>query len=143
MRTSHQFSEQLRRRGLRVTAQRLTVQRVMQEHGRHLTAEAVHALARESLPSLSLTTVYKSLAELVDLGEIRRVDLGDGSARFDRNASEHAHLVCRACGRLEDLPAGDYHVGLPAVAAHGFQVEGHAVLFHGRCPACRGAAAAP
>jgi Fe2+ or Zn2+ uptake regulation protein len=135
------FTHILRGRGLRVTGQRLAVYRALTEHGRHLTAEEVHARAGRALSTISLTTVYKILHELVELGEARRVDLGDGSARFDPNTEPHAHLVCRRCGRAEDLPAGDYHVGVPAVAARGYRVLDHAVIFYGLCPRCRAAVA--
>jgi Fe2+ or Zn2+ uptake regulation protein len=121
----------------------LAVYRALTEHGRHLTAEEVHARAGRALPTISLTTVYKILHELVELSEARRVDLGDGSARFDPNTEPHAHLVCRRCGQAEDLPAGDYHVGVPEVAARGYHVLDHAVIFYGLCPRCRAAEAAP
>jgi Fe2+ or Zn2+ uptake regulation protein len=135
------FTGVLRERGLKVTTQRMAVYRALTEHGRHLTAEEVHARAGRELPAISLTTVYKILHELIELGKARRVDLGDGSARFDPNTEPHAHLVCRRCGRAEDLPAGDYHVGVPEVAARGYRVLDHAVIFYGLCPRCRAAEA--
>jgi Fe2+ or Zn2+ uptake regulation protein len=137
------FTTTLRERGLKVTSQRLAVHRALTEHGRHLTAEEVHERAGRTLPTISLTTVYKILHELVELGEARRVDLGDGSARFDPNTEPHAHLVCRRCGRAEDLPAGDYYAGVPEVAARGYRVLDHAVIFYGLCPRCRAAQAEP
>jgi Fe2+ or Zn2+ uptake regulation protein len=132
-----QLTTTLREHGLKVTAQRLTIFGVMRRHGQHLTAEEVFARVRAVLPTISLTTVYKVLNELVALGELQRVVLGDGSARFDPNTSQHAHLVCLQCGQAEDLPSTDYHVGLPEVAARGYRVLRQAVIFYGVCPACQ------
>lgn len=130
----------LRQHRLKVTMQRLAIFEIVEQHGRHQTAEEVYARVRQRLPTISLTTVYKVLSELVDLGEVQRVVLGDGSLRFDPNTARHAHLVCTGCGRTEDVPATDYHVGLPAVAALGFQAVEPAVVFYGICPDCAGGA---
>jgi Fe2+ or Zn2+ uptake regulation protein len=138
-----EFTDALREQGLKVTAQRLAVYRTITEHGRHLTAEEVYARVSQRLPTISLTTVYKILNELVELGRAQRVSLGDGSVRFDPNVDGHAHLVCRRCGRAEDLPASEYHVGVPEIAARGYRVLGHAVIFYGLCPDCRATTAAP
>lgn len=138
-----QFTDTLREQGLKVTAQRLAVYRTITEHGRHLTAEEVYARVSQALPTISLTTVYKILNELVELGKAQRVSLGDGTVRFDPNTEAHAHLVCRMCGRAEDLPASEYHVGVPSIAARGYRILGHAVIFYGLCPRCRAAAPEP
>jgi Fur family ferric uptake transcriptional regulator len=137
MDASSAFSDLLRQHGLKVTTQRLAVAEVVAEHGRHQTAEQVHARVLETLPGVSLTTVYKILNELVTLGRAQRIGLGDGTVRFDANVAPHAHLVCRRCGATEDVPASDYHAGLPAVATRGYQVSEVAVVFGGLCPACQ------
>jgi Fur family peroxide stress response transcriptional regulator len=141
MHTPEQFTALLRTRGYRVTAQRLAVFRALAAAGHHLTAEEVYERVQQTLPAIALTTVYKVLHELAALGEVRRVELGDASARFDPNTSPHAHLVCRRCRHTEDLPPSDYHVGLPPVAARGFQIVDQAVVFYGLCPRCQAAPA--
>lgn len=131
------ITQTFRAHGLRVTAQRLAVAAAVAEHGRHQTADEVYARVRRDLPAISLTTVYKILNELVELGRAQRVALGDGVLRFDPNVAPHAHLVCQGCGATEDLLAEEYYAGLPAVASRGYQITHHAVVFVGVCPRCQ------
>lgn len=143
MDTTSDFTHTLREQGFKVTAQRLAVYQTITEYGRHLTAEQVYERVSQALPTISLTTVYKILNELVDLGKARRISLGDGSVRFDPNVDSHAHLVCRRCGQAEDLPATEYHAGVPDVARRGYLITDQAVVFYGLCPRCRAEATAP
>ena len=139
MRSSDQITSILRQQGRRLTPQRLSVARVLADDPQgHLTAEEVFTRVRQTLPTISLATVYKVLNEFVELGQLRRVELGEGGARFDTNTASHAHLLCRGCGHIADLPASDYYLELPA--APGYQILDHAVIFYGLCPACRAAA---
>ena len=66
------LSELLRERGMRVTSQRLLIERALREHGGHLTAEQVHDLVEPALPGVTQQTVYSTLALLADLGVARR-----------------------------------------------------------------------
>ncbi len=139
MHSYDQVASILRRQGRRLTPQRLSVARVLADDPQgHLTAEEVFTRVRQTLPTISLATIYKVLNEFVELGQVRRVELGEGGARFDTNTEGHAHLLCRGCGHIADLPASDYHLELPAVP--GYQLLDHAVIFYGLCPACRATA---
>ena len=139
MECSAQLTAILRQHGLRLTPQRLSVARVLADDSQgHLTAEAVFTRVRQTLPTISLATVYKVLNEFVALGQVRRVELGEGSARFDTTTEGHAHLLCRGCGHIADLPASDYQVAWPV--APGYQILDHAVIFYGLCPVCRATA---
>ena len=55
------------------------------------------------MPSISLRTVYQTLNDLAEMGEIQALDLGTGSTRFDPNIDEHHHLVCERCGLVRDV----------------------------------------
>ena len=58
------------------------------------------------MPNVSLKTVYQTLNDLAELGEITCSTWAPGSARFDPNVeTTHHHLVCRACGKVRDLAA--------------------------------------
>ena len=136
MRSCNHMTSSLRRQGMRLTPQRLSVAHVLADDPQgHLTAEEVFTRVRQTLPTISLATIYKVLNEFVGLGQVRRVELGEGGARFDTNTEGHAHLLCRGCGHIADLPASDYHLELPVVP--GYQLLDHAVIFYGLCPACR------
>jgi Fe2+ or Zn2+ uptake regulation protein len=102
----------------------------------HPTADAVYAAAREEMPMMSLKTVYQTLNDLAEMGEIQQLDLGTGSTRFDPNTDRHHHLVCTQCGRVRDLYAS-FDVQVPAAKRQGFSVGSAEVIFRGLCSDCR------
>src|SRR4051794_29900502 len=95
--------ELLRRRGQRVTSQRLVLHRVLRERDTHLTAEEAMRAAGGQLPNVSLPTVYATLELFEELGIVRRVAMEGGPALFDSRIDEHNHVACRRCGRVEDI----------------------------------------
>src|SRR5947208_3933252 len=109
-----------RARGYRATSQRLVTHEALHDAGRHLTAEQVLSMVAPRLPGVSLPTVYATLDLLEELGLVRRVHTPT-ALLFDPRADEHAHALCRRCGRVEDVdvapPATD---ALRAAAAAGF-----------------------
>lgn len=135
MRTPHQLVDAFRSSGRKVTPQRERIFRVLHENPTHPTAESVHAEVIADMPSVSLRTVYATLHELAEMGELVQLDLGTGSARFDPNTAEHHHLVCGSCGRVQDL-----HAEFPEVSltddSHGFEVDATQIVFRGRCRPC-------
>lgn len=134
--------ERLRTRGWRLTAQRRVVAEVLEGRHGHLTAEEVHAVARERLPEVSLATVYNTLNELAAMGEVLAVSAGEGPKRYDTNVGEpHQHLTCIRCGDLVDVhPAGHDDLGLPAGERDGWELLTVEVVFKGVCPRCRASA---
>jgi Fe2+ or Zn2+ uptake regulation protein len=130
------LTSRLRERGQRVTSQRLLIYQYLQGNTEHPTAEDIYTAIRATLPTISLGTVYKILNELVELGEVRQVDLGDGRTRFDPTTSQHIHLRCVSCGTLLDLPEEAAPVSLPAAPA-GFQLLRYNLTLEGHCPACQ------
>jgi Fur family transcriptional regulator, stress-responsive regulator len=131
------LSELLRERGMRVTSQRLLIDRALRDHGGHLTAEQVHDLVEPALPGVTQQTVYSTLALLADLGVARRVSAPGASTRFEASGGDHHHMVCERCGAIEDL-----HVKVPvsrAVSAsreRGFVPASASVTVLGLCAAC-------
>ena len=130
------IDEVLRDRGLKVTPQRLAVHRAVAESVGHPDAEEIWNTVRGELPSISLRTVYEVLHTLAALGEIRELDLGTGSSRFDPTTSDHHHLVCTSCGAVADVLPDGPPAEVPAVQRQGFTVHTHEVTFRGLCRQC-------
>ena len=129
-----------RAEGRKVTPQRQAIFRILHANPTHPTAEAVYAAAVAELPTISLKTVYQTLNDLADMGEISVLDLGTGSTRFDPDTGSHHHLVCTRCGAVRDLFADFADVVVPAGQEHGFTVGPAEVVFRGLCGGCgRGA----
>jgi len=132
----------IRRKGLKVTPQRHLLCSVIAVSDDHPTVETVHQRAVQQMPTLSLKTVYTTLAELAELGLIRLSTLGTGTLRVDADVVPHAHLVCRSCGAVVDQPLEPAdRAALAHAASLGFQVEEQEVIYRGRCARCRTASA--
>src|SRR3954451_22562941 len=131
------LADLLRQRGMRVTSQRLVIDRALREHGGHLTAEQVHDLVEPALPGVTQQTVYSTLALLAELGVARRVVAPGPSTRFEAVSGDHHHMICERCGAIEDL-----HVRVPlsrAVGAsreRGFTPASASLTVLGLCAAC-------
>jgi Fe2+ or Zn2+ uptake regulation protein len=90
------------------------------------------------METISLKTVYQTLHDLVELGEIASLDVGTGMTRFDPNVDHpHHHLVCNQCGRVRDVEADFPDVNVPKGADLGFEVGATEIIFRGLCPDCR------
>jgi Fur family ferric uptake transcriptional regulator len=137
--TISELVQRLRDRGWRLTAQRRVVAEVLTGDHVHLTADAVYSRAQRLLPEISLATVYNTLNELVDMGEVLEISTGDGPKRYDPNTTAaHHHLYCVGCGALRDVnPEGTDRLALPAAQQHGFEMLDVDIVFRGRCPECR------
>jgi Fe2+ or Zn2+ uptake regulation protein len=127
----------LHERGQRATPQRLVILRELQRRGRHATADEIRGWIRQELPGTSTPTVYATLELLVELGLARRVDAGAGAALYDPRIEPHQHMVCRRCGRIDDLdgPVDAPGLGRRAAAA-GFHPESVQVVISGLCGDC-------
>ncbi|MGH9093824.1 MAG: Fur family transcriptional regulator, partial [Acidimicrobiales bacterium] len=136
MKPPAEMIDAFRARGLKVTPQRECIFGLLHGTDVHPTAEAVFAEARQQMPTMSLKTVYQTLNDLAQMGELQLLDLGTGSGRFDPNVEPHHHLVCVACGKVRDLYAEFPDVAVPPDQEQGFVVDGAEVVFRGRCADC-------
>ena len=136
------LSDLLRDRGQRVTSQRLVINRFLQEHEGHLTAEQVLAGVADALPGTALPTVYATLELFEELGVVRRVQTGGGTMVFDPRTDPHHHLTCRRCGAVEDVDGTVELAGVLRRARRaGFEAEHAEVVVRGLCRACQRSAA--
>jgi len=129
----------LRANGHRLTPQRLAVLRVLAESPDHPSVEQIYDKVRRQHPMISLATVYKTVETLKGMGQVLELEFSGASNRYDGRWTEpHVHLVCRGCGRIQDLE-------LPALTQEareaaertGYELLGHRLDFYGLCPNCR------
>lgn len=135
--TDEQLSSALRERGQRVTVQRLLILRALHDLGRHSTAEDVLAAVEETLPGVSLPTIYSALDLFETLGLARRVDPGSGPVLYDPKLDGHSHAVCRKCGKVEDIAVRtDERAALRAARKAGFEPRSAELVVSGLCRSC-------
>jgi Fur family peroxide stress response transcriptional regulator len=128
----------LRAKGCRVTPQRLAILRVLTQSRGHPTAEQIHSRLVRQYPTMSLATVYKTIALLKQAGEVLELQFSDFGNRYDgRRPHPHPHVVCTRCGAIVD--ADDPLLGDAAdrVAREtGYAIRSHRLDFFGLCPSC-------
>ncbi len=134
--TTAQVSQYLKAKGVRPSAQRIAILRYLMENPVHPTAENIYAALVPDMPSLSLTTVYNTLNCLVSSGSgVEMLTSDPRNARFDFVETPHAHMYCRCCGEVIDLPlAKASFAGLSSVG--GFHVERVELCYRGLCSKC-------
>ncbi len=133
-----EFTEACREKGLSVTQQRLAVYQELSATESHPTAEEVYEKLKTQYPTLSLATVYKTLDTFEKNGFISKTRATGESARFDANRMPHHHLICRVCGKIEDLyDRALSQLALPDSVGSEFHVEEYQIDFRGLCRKCK------
>lgn len=128
----------LREKGYRLTPQRELVLGAVDRLG-HATPDEVLAAVREQSAAVNISTVYRTLELLEELGLVRHTHLTDRAPTYhSRRTPDHVHLVCRGCGTVLEAEPDEF---APMVSAlrerHGFTPDvGHLTIFGtcGRCP---------
>ena len=129
----------LRRHDRKVTGPRQAILEVLRRHQHPLSNREIHAALGKR--GCDLATVYRNLHTLETMGMVRRFDLGDGTARFERDHEgddgHHHHLVCTACTliiEVEDCFPTELEQAL--ARRHGFAQITHRLEFFGVCKRC-------
>jgi len=134
---SSSLAEQLRSRGLRLTAQRQLVLEAVYSLG-HATPDQVHGEVARTAAGVNITTVYRTLELLEELGLVTHAHLSHGSPTYHGvSENQHVHLVCRDCGDVAEAPSELLSdVASTLKQDQGFTVDiGHVALF-GLCSTC-------
>jgi len=133
VRSPEQLTVAFRNAGLKVTPQRQLLFRLLHENSTHPTAESLFTSASAHMPGISLRTVYQTLTDLTDMGELTSIDFGSGASHFDSNVAHHHHAVCDSCGAIHDVYVED----APRLTGlDGFSVEHSHIVYRGTCAAC-------
>ena len=129
----------LRQQRRKLTRPRQAVLDVITHAARHLTPAEVYQKAKKKYPQLGLTTVYRTLDLLVQLGYIQRIHLDAGCHSYAATAREHGHhLVCSQCGRAEEFADCDLEPLINSLRSKtGYDIDLHMLELVGRCPDCR------
>ena len=94
--------ELLRKKGLRITTQRLAVYKFILSRKDHPSADQIYQELKNQYPTISLGTIYKTLHLLKELGLLQELGFPEGSIRYDPDMELHINMVCSKCGKIYD-----------------------------------------
>ncbi|MCI8459386.1 MAG: transcriptional repressor [Clostridia bacterium] len=120
---------------MRYSSRRDAILRVLSATTSHPDAEWVYRKVRETIPNVSLGTVYRNLREMGEAGLLETVETESGQLHFDADIRPHAHFVCCECGAISDI--FDWPDGHAALLSRGYFVERIKTVIYGVCPACK------
>ena len=132
------FSRALRESGLSLTHQRLEVAREIASTDAHPDTETVWREVRKRVPTISLDTVYRTLAALERIGLIARVDPTAEPARYDADLRLHHHFYCTRCGSISDVHLPTLEASALRELAVGLEgVQSVQLQLRGLCMTCQ------
>ncbi|KUK99366.1 MAG: Ferric-uptake regulator [Parcubacteria bacterium 32_520] len=134
--------------GYRITIPRQIILEVLDESKGHLSAEDIYLKVYKIYPAIGLTTVYRTLELLFNMGLVFKFDFGDGRARYEltrgaKEPSHHHHLICTNCGRIIDYTDFiDEEIELikkiekELSQKYNFAIKNYTIQFYGLCDRC-------
>lgn len=134
-----EFENACRKAGLKVTQQRLEVHRELAQAQDHPSAEMLYQRVKKILPTISLDTVYRTLATFEKHRLIIRVQTVESQARFEAKMERHHHAVCIHCGAITDFTWDTFEEALvPEAVIEWGKVTRRNATLEGICNACSG-----
>ena len=105
--------------------------------GSHKTAREVYLGLQKTHPEIGRATVYRVLSAMADDGFLKKIDMAGGDSRYDITVAPHDHIICRVCGRVDDVWLdGGEKIKDHIVDASGYTVESERIEFVGLCREC-------
>lgn len=122
--------------GIKPSQQRIAVMDYLINHRIHPSVEEIYAALHNDYPTLSKTTVYNTLRILVENGAAQMLTIDERHVCYDAEIENHAHLLCKQCGKVIDIPLpatgnmGNIHFPKGAV------IDNMYLFYRGLCPEC-------
>ncbi|REF36123.1 Fur family transcriptional regulator [Thermasporomyces composti] len=128
---------ELRSRGYRLTPQRQLVLEAVEEL-QHATPEQILQVVRRKARGVNISTVYRTLELLEDLDLVTHTHLGDRAPTYHSTSTPaHAHAVCRACGRVSEVPPEAVErFAATLLERYGFRLDIRHLAVFGECTEC-------
>ncbi len=133
-------SSDLKKAGLKVTLPRMKILELLEASNvRHQSAENIYRALLDDGEEIGLATVYRVLTQFEAAGLVERHHFESGQAVFELSEKgHHDHIVCVACGKVEEFFDELIENRQREVAAEkGYEVTDHSLTLYGRCPDCQ------
>lgn len=132
------FIDLCKRKGLRVTPQRIEIYKELIITDEHPSAETMYKNVRKTYPNISFDTVNRTLLKLSEIGAAQIVEGSGDVRRFDGGIDKHQHFKCVRCKRIVDFNHKPFNnIKLPASIGKKFKILKKAVYLEGICDLCK------
>ena len=137
METVEKLTKVLRNHSMKITPQRLMIFQILENNTSHPSAEEIYKRVKDIYPTVSFTTIYKTLEVLRDLGELQELTIDDARKHYDPNTNTHHHIICTSCKKILDV-FEDFssHIKLPESFNANYLISNFQVSFYGICKEC-------
>ena len=135
----NKFRDILRRAGLKYTPQRVAVLKEIVKDKQHRECEDIYLALRQKGSHVSRATVYRTMDILVKSDFARKMEIGDGRARYESkvDSPHHDHLVCTSCRKIVEFVNQDIEDLQNKIAKHyHFKLQRHIHQLFGICRKC-------
>jgi Fur family peroxide stress response transcriptional regulator len=131
------LKKSLREKGYKLTPQRKAILNLLAREMSHPGAADILKKVKKTVPQISMSTVYYTLDILKKEGLIHELEFYDQDNRYDVNVTNHINLICKKCGRIEDLPGGITLSYAQVQQKTEFQPVAMRYEYYGYCKECR------
>ena len=139
MKPAGHIVDRLREKGYRLTPQRVMILSAIEDSDSHISAEDIYAQVAARYPQVNISTVYRTLELLKELGLIYEIDLGEGRIRYHpEGKGHHHHLVCQKCGAVIDVDESTLaRLRDVLLSRYDFSAQLKHIAIFGTCQDCR------
>ena len=134
------FKKLLKSNNLKYTTQRELILKIIYDNDGHFTPEDIYNLIKKSYPevNLGIATIYRTLTLLEDASIVSSISFGTQGKKYEFGLTEHHdHLVCLACGNIEEFYDETIELQQEKIAKKfNFKMSDHVMKITGTCSAC-------
>ncbi|XBH20272.1 Fur family transcriptional regulator [Jonesiaceae bacterium BS-20] len=123
----------------RMTRQRAAIADLLDSVKDFKSAQQLHELLRERGETTGLATVYRTLQNLADAGDLDTLRDAEGEMLYRQceRVEHHHHLVCRSCGKTVEIDGPTIETWAEHIGqSHGFTKIDHTIELFGTCGQC-------
>ena len=122
---------------IKYSRQRESIVNFLASRTDHPTAETIYQNIKKEFPNISLGTVYRNLAQLVENGDILKISTSANKEHFDGFVHRHFHFVCNKCDKIYDVDLdGMDEIKNQAAEKLNADIEDYSLIFYGICENC-------
>jgi len=130
------YTDELRRHNLKATPQRLAISNALHSCG-HINIDSLYEMMLKKFNSISLATIYKNINLMLENSYIQEVKIPQSKSVYELTKNYHSHLVCTACGEVEDIKLNMNLITSEVNSNSNFKISKTDVVLSGICKKCQ------